>query len=347
MLAKNLIAHCGSAEGVLNEKKRLLAKVPGIGKGIIKNFSSAEALKRAEKELRFIEDQAVRPLYFLDDDYPRRLRHCEDGPVMLYYRGNAGLNLRQVIAVVGTRRATDYGRGFCQNFIAELAPFNPLVVSGLAYGIDAASHKAALQYGLPTVAVLGHGLDRIYPSQHWSLAQKMEARGGLLTEFLSNTKPDRENFPKRNRIVAGVADAVVVVEAARSGGALITARLANSYNRDVFAVPGRLSDPFSEGCNFLIRTNQAALINSVEDLKYLLGWEAESSVKSPQQSLLLDELSDVEKFFVKTLKESEGRLELDQLCSLTSHSSSRALQVLMSLELKGVVRSLPGRVYSL
>ncbi len=344
-IAKTLIAHCGGARAVFTEKRSVLEKIPGIGSSASKNITGQEVLGRAEAELRFIESKDVKPLFYLDQDYPRRLKMCEDGPLMLYYRGNANLNKQQVVAIVGTRNATEYGKGFCEKFIEELKVYNPLIISGLAYGIDIWAHKQALKNGLPTVAVLAHGHDRIYPSTHKSVAMDMLENGGLLTDYLSETNPDRENFPKRNRIVAGISDAVVVVEAARKGGALITAEIANSYNRDVFAVPGNLGNSFSEGCNLLIKQNKAALITSADDLKYILGWEEQQANEVTAQTQLFVELPEGEKQVWDELSKA-GKLELDDLCLKLKLPVSKTLQHLMSLELKGLVKSLPGKVYT-
>ncbi len=344
-IAKTLIAHCGSAQSVFTEKRSILEKIPGIGTKASKNISGQEVLSRAERELKFIDIKDIKPLFYLDEDYPRRLKMCEDGPLMLYYRGNANLNRQQVVAIVGTRNATEYGKGFCEKFIEGLKPYNPLIISGLAYGIDIYAHKQALKKGLPTVAVLAHGHDRIYPSAHKSVAMDMLRNGGLLTDYLSETNPDRENFPKRNRIVAGISDAVVVVEAARKGGALITAEIANSYNRDVFAVPGNLGNPYSEGCNMLIKQNKAALITDASDLKYILGWEEQRAVEIASQTKLFVELGKGEKQVLDLLS-INGREELDSLCIKLKLPVSKVLQHLMSLELKGLVKSQPGKVYA-
>ncbi|WP_417590931.1 DNA-processing protein DprA [Owenweeksia hongkongensis] len=344
-VAKTLIAHCGSAEGVFKEKKATLLKIPGIGGTVAKSVSTQDVLSRAEEELKFIETNKIQSLFYLDEDYPQRLKMCNDGPLMLYYKGNVDLNKRQVIAIVGTRNATSYGLEFCENFIEDLKPFNPLVISGLAYGIDICAHKESLKMGVPTVGVLAHGLDRVYPQLHKKVANQMLENGGLLTEFISETNPDRENFPKRNRIVAGISDAVIVVEAAKKGGALITAEIANSYNREVFAVPGNLGAPFSEGCNHLIKINKAAMITGVEDLKYILGWQAdEKRIIQPQ---LFPELEGVEKQIADLLRDRGGKEELDVICLSLKIPVSKALQHLMGLELKGVVKSYPGKVYGL
>lgn len=343
--AKNLVAHCGSARAVFEERKTALLKIPGIGAKSVGNIVNQAVLGEAEEELKFIEKNQVRSLFYLEKEYPERLKLCEDGPVMLYYRGNADLNKRHVIAMVGTRNATSYGLEFCEWFVNHLKPYNPLIISGLAYGIDAQSHKQALKNGLPTIAVLGHGLDRVYPQVHTNLARSMEENGGLLTEFRSGTNPDRENFPKRNRIVAGIADAVVVVEAAKTGGALITAEIANSYNREVFAVPGRLGDKFSEGCNFLIKTHKAALVNTPADLSYLLGWEKTEA--RPKQQQLFVELEGLEKEVWQNLRKAGGNQELTKICLALNIPVNKALQTLMSLELQGLVKSKPGKVYAL
>lgn len=344
-VAKTLIAHCGSAEAVFKEKKTALLKISGIGSKVAESVSTQSVLSRAEEEWNFVQKNDITPIFYLEPEYPQRLKLCEDGPVMIYYKGNADLNKRQIIAIVGTRNATSYGIDFCKDFIEEMKPFNPLVISGLAYGIDITAHKESLKNGIPTIGVLAHGLDRVYPSLHRKVADQMLQNGGLLTEFISETNPDRENFPKRNRIVAGISDAVIVVEAAKKGGALITAEIANSYNREVFAVPGNLGSPFSEGCNNLIKTNKAAMITSVMDLGYILGWEQEE--KKVIQPQLFLELEGIEKQIADLLRERGGREELDKICLLLKIPVSKALRHLMGLELKGVVKNEPGKVYSL
>jgi DNA processing protein len=265
---------------------------------------------------------------------------------MLYYKGTSDLNAPKVIAMVGTRKATEYGRDICRKIIEGLVEQNVLIVSGLAYGIDTWSHKAALDNKLDTVGVLGHGLDRIYPFANRALAEKMTGSGGLLCEYMSNTMPDRENFPMRNRIIAGISDAVIVVEAGASGGALITAEIANSYNRDVFAVPGRLGDPHSEGCNKLIKINKAALIQSAKDISYLLNWSDEKDQKKVVQRQLFLDLSPDEELIVNTLRE-KGDMEIDTLLLETLLMPAKAASVLLNLEFEGVIRCLPGKVYRL
>lgn len=343
--AKKLIAACGGAKEVFHAKKEHLLKIDGIGDYIANAVVSQKVLTRAEKEIQFIEKNKIQALFYLDKNYPQRLKQCIDSPVMLYYKGNANLNNRKVISIVGTRKATEYGKQFCKELMEHLQVHQPLIVSGLAYGIDICAHKESLKNNLETVAVLAHGLDDLYPGQHSSVADKMLEQGGLLSDYLSETKPDKENFPKRNRIVAGMCDAVVVVEAGITGGALITAEIANSYSRDVFALPGRIGDPFSAGCNKLIKINKAALIESYADISYLLGWQQEE-VKAARQAKLFLDLSEEELMLVNYLKEN-GNLPIDELCYATNLSMSKAAVLLLNLEFNGVVKSLPGKIYEL
>ena len=273
VLGKKLITHCGSAEAVFREPRQHLKKIPRIGELLAQTVGNSDILLRAEKEVTFVDRYNISTLYFQDAGYPYRLKHCIDGPVLLFYKGTAEVNPLHAIGIVGTRSATNYGKTVTHEIVAGLVPQQVLIVSGLAFGIDSCAHRAALDVGLGTIGVLGHGLDTVYPWLHRSLAEKMVSGGGLMTEFLSGTRPDRSNFPRRNRIIAGLCDAIVVVEAGRKGGALITADIANSYNRDVFAVPGRVKDPYSFGTNYLIRTNRAALIQNAEDIEYLMGWK--------------------------------------------------------------------------
>ena len=346
--AKLLIAYCGSAEAVFKEKYHNLMKIPGVGTTIAGAVTKSKVLDRAEQEISFIEKNNIRTLFFTDEDYPKRLKHCEDSPILLYYKGNADLNTKRIVSIVGTRRCTDYGTSLCQKLLNDLAPLNVLVISGMAYGIDICAHRAALENGMSTIGVFAHGLDDVYPGVHNSTAQKMISQGGLLTEFPSDTNPDAENFPKRNRIVAGLSDAVIVIEAGKKGGALITAELGNSYNRDVFAFPGRVGDEFSEGCNNLIKTNRAALIQSAKDLEYIMGWESSentSGVKNVQKQLFVD-LHPDEEIIVKVLKE-KGKVGIDELSILSDMPMSKTATVLLTLEFSGLVRSLPGKVYQL
>ncbi len=343
--AKRLLSYCGSAEEIFKSKKSLLLNIPEIRERSIEQLHDPAVLVRAEKELKFVEKSKIKLLFYSDDAYPRRLRHCADSPLLLYFKGETNFNAEKVIAIVGTRDATDYGKQMTQNLVADMAAYQVSVISGMAYGIDIYAHRAALQNNLETVGVLAHGLDRLYPFVHKSTADKMLEQGGLLTEFMSDTIPDRENFPKRNRIVAGMCDAVIVVEAGLKGGALITANIANSYSRDVFAVPGRLNDTYSEGCNRLIKTNQAALIESGKDLAYILNWDNEVKKPLAQQKLFV-ELSSEEEKVVNVLRE-KGHLPIDELTYQSEFPMSKVAGILLNLEFNGLVKSLPGKVYQL
>jgi DNA processing protein len=347
VIARNLVSYCGSVEGVFKESKKHLEKIPDVGPVTAEAIKNHRDFEKAENECLFIEKYNVTPLFYLDKNYPVRLKNCSDAPVMLYYKGNADLNSKRIVAIVGSRSATEYGKTITEKMIADLKNSNAIIVSGLAYGIDVCAHKAALKNEMETVGVLAHGLDRVYPGLHRSIAEKMIEHGGLLTEYLTETNPDKENFPQRNRIVAGISDAVVVIEAAKKGGALITAEIANTYNRDVFAVPGRLNDTFSEGCNHLIKTNKAALIETSKDIEYIMGWEEKQSkkVKNAQRNLFV-ELNAEEKSLVDLINQN-GSMDIDTICSNITLPVSKVSATLLNLEFKGMVKSLPGKVYEL
>jgi DNA processing protein len=344
--ARRLISYCGGVEAVFKEKLHALKKIPGVGDKLASAIRRQDVFERAEQEIKFIEKHHIRPLFFLDDDYPYRLKQCEDGPMLIFVRGNADLNRQKVLAVIGTRNITSYGREQCEAFVNDLAPYEPLIVSGLAYGVDACAHKAALKHNLPTAAVLGHGLDRIYPQAHTGLAKQIVADGALVTDFLTGTKPDRENFPKRNRIIAGLCDGIVVIEAAITGGALITANIANTYNRDVFALPGRINDQYSQGCNKLIRINKAHLMESVADLQYIMNWQPGNNPKKGIQTNLFVSLSEEEKTITSFLKE-KNEAGIDQIVAGTGFNLSKTTTILLSLEFKDVVKPLPGKMFRL
>lgn len=325
-----------------------LEKIEGIGTiraNRIKNFRDFE---KAGDEIKFIEKYKIQPLFLTDKEYPKRLLNCYDSPTLLFYKGDADLNTSKIIAIIGTRNHTEYGKQQTEKLIKELSSQNILVVSGMAYGIDAIAHKAALKNDLATVGVLGHGLDQIYPPDHSNLAKDMlKHGGGLLTEFRSNTKPDKHNFPTRNRIVAGMSDATVVIETGEKGGSMITAELANGYNRDVFALPGRVTDNKSAGCNFLIHNNKAMLLTDAEEIIEIMGWEEKiqkSKVKSQKE--LFIELSKEEKLIVDILNEKES-VHIDELNFKSGLSSSSAAAAILSLELQNVIISLPGKLYRL
>jgi len=346
VLGKKLIAYCSGVEAVFKQKRNALEKIPNIGGKLVNVILNQNVLIRAEEEIKFIEEQNILPLFYLEKNYPARLKNCIDSPIMLYYKGNAELNVPKAISVVGTRKASQYGKEMCEKIVEGLVEHDALIVSGLAYGIDTCAHKTSLHRQLKTVAVLGHGLDRLYPYLNRQLSEKILNHGGLLTEFLSQSTPDRENFPKRNRIIAGMSDATIVVEAAKRGGALITAEIANSYNRDVFAVPGRIGDTYSEGCNFLIKSNKAVLIQSAKDIGYILGWDAANTKQPRKQRELFVELSLEEEKIVAVLQQKETT-GIDTICAETKLPISKIAAALLNLEFQGLVRALPGRVFKL
>ncbi|MBL7884108.1 MAG: DNA-protecting protein DprA [Bacteroidia bacterium] len=346
VLAKRLVAYCGSVEAVFNEKKSALEKIPGIGSFYAAAVINQKVFNRAEEEIKFIEKNKIQSIFYLDSNYPKRLLQCEDGPIMMYFKGEANFNTQKIISVVGTRESTDYGNTICNKLIEDLKELDVLIVSGLAYGIDICAHKAALKNSLPTIGVIAHGLDKIYPAIHKSTADRMLENGGLLTDFTSNTKPNAENFPRRNRIVAGISDATIVIESKKGGGSLITADIANSYNRDVFAFPGRVNDVTSEGCNALIKQNKAALVQSAADIIYLLGWEQKKLKKGNVQKQLFVELKPEEELIINVLKQKES-INIDDLCFSAKMPMSKVSSLLLSLEFSGLVKSLPGKVYKL
>jgi DNA processing protein len=343
---KTLVNRFGSAEGVFRARKKDLEHTEGIGGVRAKSIREFSGFPAAEEELLFMEKYAITPLFITHSDYPKRLHQCCDGPALLYYRGNADLNGSRIISIVGTRSHSEYGRHVCEKLIADLQAENVLIVSGLAFGIDTLAHRAALKNNLQTLGVLAHGLDRIYPAQNRTLAKQMAAQGGLLTEFRSHTNPDKQNFPRRNRIVAGLCDALIVIESGARGGSLITAELANSYNKDVFAIPGRTTDPKSEGCNYLVKSNKASLIDNAEDLLEMMNWKKSASKKPEKQIELFIELSPAEKTITGILRE-EDNVQIDELYFKSGLSSSTVAGALLSLEMQGLVQCLPGKVYRL
>lgn len=347
VLARNLVAYVGSAEGIFTEPLQSLMKIPGIGETNAKRLKDKSVFERAEKEMEFMKKYNISALFYTDKNFPRRLKSCPDSPVLIYTKGNMNLDEQRVISIVGTRNATEYGKQVCDELIRQFSErkYPVLVVSGLAYGIDIQAHKSALKYNIPTVAVLGHGLDRIYPSLHTETAKKMLETGGLVSDFPSGTKIDPPNFLRRNRIVAGLADATIVVESAEKGGALVTADIAGSYNRDVFAFPGRAGDTFSRGCNQLIRNSGANLMEGIDDLEYFMGWESGKDEKTVQTALFVELTPDEEK--VVDLIRQSGELFIDQVSSELKLPVSRVSAMLLNLEFKNVLVALPGKMYRL
>lgn len=340
--AKKILAQTGSAKAFFKEASGL--KLPGIKSTLLSKKMIDEYLKRSESECRYILKEGLHLMTYRDRHFPNRLKACEDGPVVIYCKGEIKLNVKRMIAIVGTRNASEYGKNMTASIVEELAPHHCTIVSGLAYGIDTIAHRTANNSGIQNIGVLAHGMDRIYPWINRGLALKMIENGGLVSEFLSGTNPDRENFPKRNRIIAGLADAIVVVEAAKSGGALITADLANSYHRDVFAVPGRLGDEYSVGCNELIRRNMAEIISSPADIPCRLGWLDSSRKKKNVQSQLFVELNEEEERIIVLLRQAPKK-DIDNLALESGLGMSKTSSILLSLEFKGVVQSLPGKFY--
>lgn len=345
--ARQLLQVFGDAEAVFREKRQALSKVPGVGEVLAKEIAGADVLRRAEQELLYMEQNGIIGFSITDKNYPFRLRECPDAPVYFYYKGAAELNNRHIISIVGTRKSTPYGRQLTEELIADLQASIPdlLVVSGLAYGIDVCAHRAALKSALPTVGVLAHGLDRLYPASHRDVAAQMLDKGGLLTDFPSGTNPDRPNFLKRNRLIAGLSDATIVVESAERGGSLVTADIAFSYGRDVFAFPGKVSDPYSKGCNRLIRTNKAGLITSAEDLIRAMCWDQEKEKARPQQ--LSFDFSEESSHPIAKLLREKGDLQINQIALALELPIHQISTQLFELEMNGIVRALPGSVYQI
>ena len=348
--AKQIIENLDNVALLFTEKKHVLEKISGLSRRIINEIHSPDVLKRAEKEIRFIEKARIEPLFITDPAYPNRLKECVDAPVMLYFRGNADLNVEKVISIVGTRNATAYGKEITDKLVRDIREVFPetLIVSGLAYGIDIAAHRAALKENIATVGILAHGLDRIYPLVHRSAAAEMINAGGLLTDFISETNPDRQNFVKRNRIVAGMSDCTVVVESAQKGGALITANIADSYNRDIFAFPGKTYDKYSEGCNSLIKNKKAALITSAEDIFREMNWSDSPEPVRTQaiQRVLFPDLNPEEQKIMEILSKA-GNMQLNLLAIELDLPVSRLSVILFDLEMNGLVRCKPGGMYGL
>jgi len=343
--AKNLIEHFGDAPAVFKAKKKELSLIEGIGEVRASKIKSFENFIEAEDEIKFCEKHHIDIVFLTDNNYPRRLLNCYDPPTVLYYRGNADLNHPKIISVIGTRNNTAYGKQLTEKLIEEMTASNILIASGLAFGIDAIAHKAALHNGLPTIGVLAHGLDTIYPSQHKVLAKEMLLHGGLITEFKRKTKADKHNFPKRNRIVAGMSDATIVIETAAKGGSMITAELAYNYNRDVFAVPGKTTDEKSSGCLKLIQQNKAMLFTDAKQLMECMGWEEKKKQIKKQRELFI-ELNSDEKIIVEILKEKE-KMPIDELYLKSNLSSSAVAAALLNLEMHNVLEGLPGKMYRL
>lgn len=343
-LIRQLISYCGSAEKVFKTPKGKLQKVPGIGSVTAESITKGKPFSAAEAEIKKAEKLGVKLLFYTDPDYPSRLRQINDAPSLLYIKGVVDLENSKVVGIVGTRQATSYGRERVDELVAGLVAHQALIVSGLAYGIDIHAHRQSIKHGLPTVGVMGSGIDVIYPAAHKETAKKMMEHGAIATEHRFGALPDAHNFPARNRIVAGLSDAVIIVEAAEKGGALITADIANSYNKDVFAYPGNIGQSHSAGCNNLIKANRANLITGVKDLEYIMNWDP---AVQPQrkQKFSLDNYEETERLVLNTLLENNKQLSIDEISWRSNIPVSKLASVLLNLEFKGAVASLPGKIY--
>ena len=345
VLARNLVSYCGGVAEVFKQKKSRLLQIPGIGETLADSIQKFDHFKNAEAEVKFIEKHGIKTMFYLDKEYPQRLKNLTDAPVMLYALGNANLDADKIVGIVGTRKASDYGKTFTEELVETLKPTGALIISGLALGIDVAAHRSSVKNNLSTVGVMAHGLDRIYPSQHKTIAKQMLEHGGLLTEFTSGTIPERENFPKRNRIVAGLCDVLVVVETGVKGGAMITAEIANSYNKEIMAVPGRVSDDNSYGCNALIKLNKASIITVPDDVLITMGWET-STPKLPKQQQMPLGLSAQELAIVNFIR-SKTKAGIDDIAFALQIDSGNLSLTLLDLEFNGIIRQLPGKFFEL
>jgi DNA processing protein len=340
---KKLLEHFGSATEIFKASRRELECIGPVRASLIRKFDD---YKIVDKELRFIEQHQIKTLFYTDPLYPKRLQHCADGPALLYYKGNADLNASRIVNVIGTRRPSEYGKRMCSEIVKELTDNNITVISGLAYGVDITAHRTAVENNAPTIGILAHGLDRIYPTEHEKFAAQMTHKGGLLTEFLSGTLPDRQNFPKRNRIVAGMADATVVVESGIKGGSMITVDIANSYNRDVMAVPGRIGDTYSSGCLELIKTNKAMLITGAADLMETMGWSRVEKPAPPPQQELFVTLSE-EELQIASVLEPCSEKHFSDICREVPIPGSQVARHVQAMTMRHVIKALPGGMYQL
>jgi DNA processing protein len=343
IMAKKLLSNFGNAEAIFKAKTNQIASIDGVGSILLKNLKDKTVLEKANQELEFINKNKIKVSFFKDENYPERLKHCIDSPVLIFSAGNINLANKRIISIVGTRQITSYGVEFCKKLIEDLSPLDPIIVSGFAYGVDIVAHQLAMENKLQTIGVLAHGLNQIYPKAHKKYMSKMEENGGFITEFWSTTNPDKENFVRRNRIVAGMSEATIVIESADRGGSLITANLANDYNRDVFAVPGRVTDKYSQGCNQLIKTQKANVLTSAADLVYMLNWDIENKTKIIQKQLFVELEEEEQKIYDYLLKNGKELLDIIALqCEFPIYKISG---MLLNMELKGVIRPLPGKLF--
>lgn len=344
---RQLISYCGSAANVFAADYKKLIRIPGVGDKVARIILKKEGHAFAEKELLRCNKENIRIFFFSDPDYPRRLKFLYDSPLVLYCQGNVDLNAERTLGVVGTRKITDYGKSVAEAFVRDLVPYFPVVISGLAYGVDITTHRACLKHQLPTVGVMASGMDVIYPAVHKKTASDMLANGGIVTENTLDTKPDFNRFPARNRIIAGLSDIVIVIESASRGGSLITVEYAQNYHRDIFAVPGNLFSEQSEGCNQLIRDNKAAIFTSVADMAEAINWSLDAPKNLPNNQTAVFEGFTVEEGQVIALLRQQGEVLLDELGWQTGIHLGKLTALLLNLEFKGIVKSMPGKKYGL
>lgn len=346
ILAKKLIVNVGDVAQIFKEKPTTLQRINGIGSHVIKHLLDSKNTFEAERELAYIKKNNIEYTYFLEDDYPKNLHNCIDSPILFFKDGNINFNNDKIISIVGTRNMSSYGRDFCIKLVEGIAEFNPIIVSGFAYGVDICAHKAAIKNNLQTIAVLAHGFEQIYPKVHKKYINQVNENGGFLTEFWSEEQPLRENFLKRNRIVAGISKATIIIESASKGGSLVTADIANSYDRDVFALPGRVTDVFSKGCNSLIKNNQAHVLTSANDIVKMLNWDLSEQAKKPIQKQLFVELNFEEQILYDYLLKN-GKQLLDIIALECNIPLFQLSAILLKMELKGITKPLPGKMFEL
>lgn len=341
--SRKLIAYAKGIENVFKLSRKDLLNIPGFGNRIVEDILSKKQFEIADKELEFIEKFDIKITTYFDEDYPYRLKQSEDCPLLYFSKGQVIPDDRKYLSIVGTRNATLRGIEFCETLVHDLKErgHDVAIVSGLAFGIDIAAHKAAVKENLPTIGVLAHGLEQIYPAKHRDTATQMLEKGAVISEFFSSMFPDKNNFIRRNRIIAGLSDATIVVESDIKGGSLVTADIANSYSRDVFAVPGRLGDKYSLGTNNLIKTNRASLLESVKDIEYLLGWD---NKEVPKQKQLFVQLTDEEEKLMQVFEDNE-EINIDAICRLSGYTMAKVSAMLLNLEFSGVVKCLPGKIF--
>jgi DNA processing protein len=344
--ARNLVSYCGGVKEIFHMRKGELERIPSIGPERSKEIVKYKSFDKIREELKHLKSNNIQTLFYLDKNYPSRLRNCDDAPILLFYKGNADLNAEKIISIVGTRHITSYGKEMTEKLVKEISEYQPLIVSGLAYGVDIQAHKSALKNGLQTVGVVAHGLDKMYPADNAATAEKMLLNGGLLTEYIHGTKPERDNFPARNRIVAGLTDVVIVIESAARGGALITAEIANSYNRDVFALPGRVSDLYSKGCHALIRQNKAMIFESAADIADAMNWNGKQKTNSIKQMMMFEDYLPDEQLIIEALNKN-NLLSIDEIALCSMIPVSKVSSILLKLEFAGVLTPLPGKVFKL